>query len=429
MLSAQTPHALRQRSAGAVLVRADIGGKQHTDRHKAEPKARLPQSPWVEQDHHRTSGQPNLGPGPAPPAGRQNRDQAQHPDGALRRNAPAAEHGIQHRQPQTSPTRGLIGRHPQTPGGAPAVAAPPNPSHPHRTQPSKHGHMQSRNADQMGHAGGPKNIPISALNAGLIAHQQGADQARPLGVWDARLDAFAHPLTPLCHRVLPGGFHANGRRICAACPHIAGGPQVLLPHPQFKIKAVGIDLSVGLFEPHHHAPTLTRLQVRCLTMLLKTPAPRIPTQQHLWWQGHAFTLPVGRLNGQAKTQAVFGALRQGRDHAHHRHITPFQMRRQQAFGMPDSAQPCHSKHQPQDGEKHLHPGHAGPQPGNTPTQPHTTKCSQAAGDIGRRCPQGLMPKMTRGGGHTGQSRRGDAVFAAVWVHAPSHRGKHWPPRA
>ena len=280
----------------------------------------------------------------------------------------------------------------------------------------------------MGHARGAKHVPIGAFDAALVAHEQGTDQARPLGIGDARLHPFAHPLPPLRHAVLPRGFQSNRCRVMAARAHIARGPQALPPHPQLKVKSVGIDLTVGLLEPHHHAPALPGPQSGNAGVVLQAPTTGIPTQQHLGGGLHALALPFGRLDGQAKTQAVFGALGQGRHHADHGEVAPLQIRCQQAFGMPHGTHARQSKHQTPDRKKHGQPPTARPTLEEAPAPEQRHQGHQGAHGISPDGPQRLVPKVNGAGGDTRQGRRGDAVCAAAWVHAPSQRGDTSPTR-
>ena len=237
--SAELPVPNGRPVSGRLLCRGrGARGHQHTHSHKAQPKTRLQQSPRVPSQHHRASRQPDQGTMPLPCRQAQQNDHPQHEQGPLRGHAPAAEQSIKAGQHQTRQSANMRRRPAQNPVKAHPCRTPPGPSHQARSQPSKQGHMQARNAHEVRHTRGPEDIPIAAVNRGLIARHQRCHNARPLGGIgitarrvQMRHQAIAHRLAPSFNGVCPSAGQAHGRWVFDAGAHITRGPNALLPKP------------------------------------------------------------------------------------------------------------------------------------------------------------------------------------------------------
>ena len=188
-------------------------------------------------------------------------------------------------------------------GKAPQCRAPPCPAHAGRSQPGKHGHMQTRNAHEMSHACGPEHIPVAAVNGGLIPHHQsrqnpGAFGGIGIGAWPGQLgqQALAHHLSPTLDRVQPGAGQTNRWRVFSAGAHIACGAYALLPQPQLVIKAARVHVAMRRFQAHTQTPAFSGLhrlgQSRTAPPAVVGSVLAVPTQIHLRWQitGHIHLL-------------------------------------------------------------------------------------------------------------------------------------------
>ena len=197
-------------------------------------------------------------PGPLPPALAQGHHHGQHPHRALRRQAPTRKSGIRHRQRQATPGRYAAGRAGQAQRRRPSGRAPPQRTQQARSQPRKQRDVQARNADQVRHARGPENIPVTALNGGLVTHHQRGQHAGQLAVGHAFKNCFAHILASQLYAVPKTCPGRRGqllwRRVTQPGAHIAARLHALLPQSQLIVKAMRVAVAVWRFEPHRHLP-------------------------------------------------------------------------------------------------------------------------------------------------------------------------------
>ena len=266
--------------APATRVGIRVQRHQHPDGHKAQPETGLQPGPGLPNQHHRHDHHPHHGPGPAPPQQTQTPHHRQHQHRALRRNAPPRKHRIRQCQHPATPERRHRGRAGQQQAAAPAGrqrrCPAPGPPHQPGTQPGPQGDVQTRNADQMGHARGSEHIPVSRINRSLVTHHKCRQQTggtvigHPLPNLAAQM--FAQWLQPV-----PGGSQAHRGWIGGRHAHRAGGTQPLAPHPQFSVKTVGVGQTVRLAQTHRQSPTLSGLWHG--PTVLGPPAERHPPRQ------------------------------------------------------------------------------------------------------------------------------------------------------
>jgi hypothetical protein len=318
-------------------------GHQHPDRHKTQPKPWLQQGPRVPGEHHGTSRQPHQRTMPLAGRQAQHKHHTQHQQGALCGHTPATEQGIKTGQQQARHSPHLGRRPTQSTLKAPQRRAPPAPSHHARGQPSKHGHMQARNAHEMGHPGGPEDIPIAAVNRRLVTRDKGRHDACSLGGVgicargrQMRQQALAHRLSPAFYRVRPSAGQTQRRWVFAACAHIACSANPLLPQPQLVVKSPWVQVTMGRFQAHPQTPTLTGLnrlgQGGGAPATVVHAGLPVPTQIHLWRQVCAqlqrFCGPLriqspSLLNAKAKAPTQILPLGHGLHQAHHIQVLPF----------------------------------------------------------------------------------------------------------
>ena len=339
----------------SAIRRLRVGGKQNTHRHKRQPKTGLQQSPGIKSNNHRHGQQPDVRPGPLASALTQSHHHRQHPHRALRRQAPARKSGIRHGQRQATPGRYAAGGAGQTQRRRQTGRAAPQRTQQPRSQPGKQRDVQAGNADQVRDARGPENIPVTALNGGLVTHHQRGQHTGQLAVGDAFKNCFAHALSSPLYAVPKTCPGRRGqllrRRVAQAGAHIAGGLHALLPQAQLIVKAMRVAVAVRRFEPDSHLPPLAsahglrqalQLQQRLSPVghvfrrvcsrgdhsLGPRPheKPRIPTQLNERRQAHGLALKLRRLDAQLKTQRVFTGLRHGRHRAHDAEVSPLEHR-------------------------------------------------------------------------------------------------------
>ncbi len=410
----QAPQAHPQ----ATRRRALSLGHEHAHRHKAQPKPRLPQRQGLPHADHRSHRQPQAQARPTPATPPQRHHQTKHQHRALGRQAPATEQGIGQGRPGAQGPSRQRGGPAQAPPPAPAIGpAPPSPHTPHaQCRPS--GDVQTRNAHQVRHASGAKQLPIARANGGLIAHQQG--QGHPhrwrsqRGRWQRRLpavtQAFAPSLQPHpgLHRPL-GGVPRPGRRqtlrhgVVAARADPSPAPHLVRPGAQLHIVAQRIEHPMGRLHPHRPRPNLAHPRwagwlVVAWRVRHRDPQPR--GELHAW----ATVEPVGRMRGQHEPPAPRAGLRQADHLALHPQSMPLHLGRQLLLGLGQrpriGPRPSPCAH-PRRG---MHTGHQ-TTPHPLPPAPAARRQTRAPSRPGRPAPQAPQHPQPTQASHALDQRR------------------------
>ena len=111
----------------------------------------------------------------------------------------------------------------------------------------------------MRHAGRSENVPVSAFNGVLVAHDQCGNHSRQLPVIDPLKNRLPDVLAGSLYRLGPGLCQIRQffrRCVAFAGSHIARGLKALLPQPQLVVKAMRITVAMRRFQAHRHLPVL-----------------------------------------------------------------------------------------------------------------------------------------------------------------------------
>jgi hypothetical protein len=104
--------------------------------------------------------------------------------------------------------------------------------------------VQAADADQVRDAGGTEQVPVAALDGGLVAHRQRGQRAGGAGVRYAALDRVAHPLARAVDRRTRVDAEAL-RWLHGRGTHRAHRAHALLEQPQLVVEACGFRLPCG----------------------------------------------------------------------------------------------------------------------------------------------------------------------------------------
>ncbi len=174
----------------------------------------------------------------------------------------------------------------------------------------------------MGHAGGSEQLPVVALDGGLIADRQRGQHAGGGRVAHLGEDGVAHLLAQALHPMARGVVQALRRRRVA---HVAGRPNALLEQHELVVEPVRVRIAVRLTQAHREAPALAGTQ---FTLGLRergifVVAP-VPTERDV---ARHPNLPPGErrlLDVEAKAKPVGTGLGHAGDDAGQREVTAFQ---------------------------------------------------------------------------------------------------------
>ena len=189
--------------------------------------------------------------------------------------------------------------------------------------------MHSADADQVRDAGGTEQLPVLALDGGLVAHGQRGQHAGGAGIGHLALQRVTQVLAQAVGRMADAFFQQLRRLPALDHPHVAGGAHALLEPQQFHVEAVGVQAAVRLLQAQWHAPALAGAQGRAWVVQpgfipeLGVPAQGQPGRQH-----DRLAAALRRLHVEQEAGAGRPGLRQAGHHAGDQQVLAFERGRQ-----------------------------------------------------------------------------------------------------
>ena len=120
-------------------------------------------------------------------------------------------------------------------------------------QPGEHRHVHAADRHQVGDAGGAEQLPVVALDGGLVAHGQRSQHTGGPGIGHLAQQRIAQVLAQPLDRVRHGLGQQFGTLPATHHAHVAGGADALLEPHQLDVVTLGVERAMGLLQPQRQA--------------------------------------------------------------------------------------------------------------------------------------------------------------------------------